>query len=139
MSRPVVSVFNINQADSVSGTVTLPAVFTAPIRSDVVHYVHTLMAKNKRQPYAVDHEAAMQVIICFELIKIGEIIVDDLFFLIFRLLLNLGVLVALFLVFLVFLVVVLPDLVKVRSETCAEVVACSVKPRFGDAGTRRSV
>lgn len=62
MSRPVVSVFDINAADSVTGTVTLPAVFTAPIRADVVHYVHTLMAKNKRQAYAVSLRAGMQVI-----------------------------------------------------------------------------
>lgn len=61
MSRPVVSVFDIESADSVTGTVTLPAVFTAPIRADVVHYVHTLMAKNKRQAYAVNSDAGMQV------------------------------------------------------------------------------
>lgn len=61
MSRPVVSVFDIEKADSVVDTVSLPAVFTAPIRSDVVHYVHTLMAKNARQPYAVTARAGMQV------------------------------------------------------------------------------
>lgn len=60
MSRPVVSVFDIESADSVASTVTLPAVFTAPIRADVVHYVHTLMSKNKRQAYAVDVLAGMQ-------------------------------------------------------------------------------
>mmetsp|Transcript_7996 Transcript_7996/g.13294 ORF Transcript_7996/g.13294 Transcript_7996/m.13294 type:complete len:388 (+) Transcript_7996:46-1209(+) len=59
MSRPVVSVFDIDAADKVAGSVTLPAVFTAPIRSDVVHYVHTLMAKNKRQAYAVTARAGM--------------------------------------------------------------------------------
>jgi len=61
MSRPVVSVFDIESADQVASTVTLPAVFTAPIRADVVHYVHTLMAKNKRQAYAVSTRAGMQV------------------------------------------------------------------------------
>jgi large subunit ribosomal protein L4e len=61
MSRPVVSVFEIDAADNVGSTVTLPAVFTAPIRADVVHYVHTLMAKNKRQAYAVSTFAGMQV------------------------------------------------------------------------------
>lgn len=61
MSRPIVSVFDTEAADSVVGTVTLPAVFTAPIRSDVVHYVHTLMAKNKRQAYAVSQKAGHQV------------------------------------------------------------------------------
>mmetsp|Transcript_23880 Transcript_23880/g.21722 ORF Transcript_23880/g.21722 Transcript_23880/m.21722 type:complete len:384 (+) Transcript_23880:61-1212(+) len=59
MSRPLVSVYDPEITDAVVATVTLPAVFTAPIRSDVVHYVHTLMAKNKRQPYAVTAEAGM--------------------------------------------------------------------------------
>lgn len=45
---------------AVAGNVTLPAVFAAPIRSDVVHYVHTLMAKNSRQAYAVNIESGMQ-------------------------------------------------------------------------------
>lgn len=61
MSRPVVSVFDPANADSVVGTVSLPAVFTAPIRSDVVQYVHTLMAKNARQAYAVSEKAGHQV------------------------------------------------------------------------------
>jgi len=60
MSRPLVSVYDIEIADAVVSTVTLPAVFTAPIRSDVVHYVHTLMAKNARQAYAVSNEAGHQ-------------------------------------------------------------------------------
>jgi large subunit ribosomal protein L4e len=37
----------------------MPAVFLAPIRPDVVHFVHTNMAKNKRQAYAVKFEAGM--------------------------------------------------------------------------------
>lgn len=60
MSRPVVSVWDPENADSSVSTVTLPAVFTAPIRSDVVHYVHTLMAKNSRQAYAVAENAGHQ-------------------------------------------------------------------------------
>lgn len=60
MSRPVVTVFDPESTDSPAvGTVTLPAVFTAPIRSDVVHYVHTLMSKNARQAYAVKDTAGM--------------------------------------------------------------------------------
>ena len=59
-SRPLVSVYDPEIADAVVGTVTLPAVFTAPIRSDVVHYVHTLMAKNARQAYAVSLKAGHQ-------------------------------------------------------------------------------
>jgi large subunit ribosomal protein L4e len=59
MSRAQVNVYNAKTGE-VSGTVALPSVFTAPIRSDVVHFVHTLMAKNQRQPYAVNPDAGMQ-------------------------------------------------------------------------------
>jgi large subunit ribosomal protein L4e len=60
MSRPIVSVFDPEAVESVVATVSLPAVFTAPIRSDIVHYVHTLMAKNSRQAYAVSLKAGHQ-------------------------------------------------------------------------------
>lgn len=65
MSRPLVSVYNYENKDGKGvcmgvQTVQLPAVFTAPIRSDVVHYVHSLMAKNARQAYAVSLKAGMQ-------------------------------------------------------------------------------
>merc|ERR1719337_564746 len=52
-----------NPTVSVQGTdetVELPAVFKAPIRSDIVQFVHTNMAKNKRQPYAVNVDAGHQ-------------------------------------------------------------------------------
>jgi len=39
----------------------LPTVLTAPIRLDVVTAVHTSMNKNRRQPYAVNVDAGMQV------------------------------------------------------------------------------
>merc|ERR1719440_2319682 len=48
---------------SVQGTdtqVKLPNVFLAPIRSDIVQFIHTNMAKNRRQAYAVKYEAGMQ-------------------------------------------------------------------------------
>ena len=61
MSRALVSVWNHEQEGSQSGNVTLPPVFTAPIRHDLVHYVHSLMAKNARQPYAVTRRAGMMV------------------------------------------------------------------------------
>lgn len=38
----------------------LPAVFRAPIRPDVVNFVHTNMRKNSRQPYAVSELAGHQ-------------------------------------------------------------------------------
>lgn len=38
----------------------MPAVFTAPIRTDIVQFVHTNIRKNKRQPYAVSRLAGHQ-------------------------------------------------------------------------------
>lgn len=57
-ARPLVTVFN-EQGETTS-QVTLPAVFKAPIRSDIVGFVHSNMAKNKRQPYAVNKHAGHQ-------------------------------------------------------------------------------
>jgi large subunit ribosomal protein L4e len=37
----------------------MPAVLLAPIRPDIVNFVHTQMAKNSRQAYGVDHRAGM--------------------------------------------------------------------------------
>merc|ERR1719316_1487034 len=68
VARPTVSVFstapdaedeNVLVA-SADGSSQLPAVFKAPIRSDIVHFVHTNMAKNKRQAYAVSQMAGHQ-------------------------------------------------------------------------------
>jgi large subunit ribosomal protein L4e len=65
MSRALVSVYDYDTKDAkgnclVINTVNLPAVFTAPIRSDVVQYVHQLMSKNSRQAYAVAENAGHQ-------------------------------------------------------------------------------
>ncbi|KAJ1917657.1 60S ribosomal protein L4B [Tieghemiomyces parasiticus] len=57
--RPVVNVFSAAEGKAV-GTVDLPAVFNAPIRPDVVNFVHTCLAKNKRQAYAVSEKAGEQ-------------------------------------------------------------------------------
>lgn len=38
----------------------MPAVFKSPIRPDVVNFVHTNLAKNRRQPYAVSRIAGHQ-------------------------------------------------------------------------------
>jgi len=46
--------------DKVTGTTPLPAVFTAPIRDDVVQFVHSNMAKNSRQAYAVNRLSGMK-------------------------------------------------------------------------------
>jgi large subunit ribosomal protein L4e len=57
-ARPTVSVYSTSQ-DKTVGDVPLPAVFTAPIRNDVVQFVHTQVAKNSRQAYAVNRLAGM--------------------------------------------------------------------------------
>jgi large subunit ribosomal protein L4e len=60
-ARPTVSVFDAAEGETkVVANVALPSVLTAPIRPDVVQFVHTNIAKNKRQAYAVYHEAGMQ-------------------------------------------------------------------------------
>lgn len=60
MSRPLVTVFGLN--GDKSGETTLPAVMTAPLRPDIVQFVHTNMNKNKRQAYAVNIHASKQVV-----------------------------------------------------------------------------
>lgn len=59
VARPLVTVYN-DKNESTGTTVVLPAVFKAPIRPDVVNFVHDQMAKNKRQPYCVSEKAGHQ-------------------------------------------------------------------------------
>merc|ERR1712088_767040 len=40
--------------------VTLPAIFRAPIRPDIVSFIHHEVAKNRRQPYCVNRDAGHQ-------------------------------------------------------------------------------
>jgi large subunit ribosomal protein L4e len=58
-SRPTVSIIGKDGAAS-GATHPIPAVFASPIRPDIVQQVHTGMAKNKRQPYAVSEKAGHQ-------------------------------------------------------------------------------
>lgn len=58
-ARPLITVYN-EHGETTGNTVTLPAVFKAPIRPDLVNFVHTNMAKNKRQPYSVSSKAGHQ-------------------------------------------------------------------------------
>lgn len=61
-ARPVVTVYN--EKNEPSGTeVKLPAVFRAPIRPDVVSFVHDQLLRNKRQPYAVSTKAGVFIIL----------------------------------------------------------------------------
>ncbi|EIW71123.1 50S small subunit ribosomal protein L4e [Tremella mesenterica] len=57
-ARPTVTVWSATGESS--GSLPLPAVFTAPIRLDVVQQVHKSMNKNRRQPYAVAENAGHQ-------------------------------------------------------------------------------
>ena len=51
MSRPTCTVFGVDgDTASPASSAPLPGVFLAPIRPDVVHFVHSRMAMNKRQP-----------------------------------------------------------------------------------------
>ncbi|RCH83191.1 60S ribosomal protein L4, partial [Rhizopus azygosporus] len=58
-ARPVINVY-ADSGKNVTSTVPLPAVFKAPIRPDIVNFVHTNMAKNKRQPHSVSAKAGEQ-------------------------------------------------------------------------------
>jgi len=58
-SRPQVTVYS--EKNEATGTLlNLPAVFNAPIRPDVVNFVHQNIAKNHRQPYCVSAQAGHQ-------------------------------------------------------------------------------
>jgi len=59
-SRPVVSVYNARNEVVEGAGIHLPAVFRAPIRPDIVSFVHDKMMKNSRQPYAVSSKAGHQ-------------------------------------------------------------------------------
>lgn len=55
IARPLVTVYG--DKDDIGNQLPLPAVFKAPIRPDVVNFVHQNIAKNHRQPYAVSKDA----------------------------------------------------------------------------------
>jgi len=57
-ARPLISVHSAK--GEATSTITLPAVFKAPIRPDIVNAVHFQMLKNTRQPYAVSQKAGHQ-------------------------------------------------------------------------------
>jgi len=58
--RPHVSVFDSNNKDTITATTKMPGVFQAPIRQDIVHFVHYNLAKNRRQAHAVFQKAGME-------------------------------------------------------------------------------
>lgn len=57
--RPLVSVYN-EKNQKTGKSIPMPAIFSAPIRTDLVQFVHTNIRKNKRQPYAVSKLAGHQ-------------------------------------------------------------------------------
>ncbi|GLV38724.1 Ribosomal protein L4 [Carabus blaptoides fortunei] len=59
-ARPLVSVYNDKSEEIKGESIALPMVFKAPIRPDVVNFVHQQMSKNRRQPYCVSKEAGHQ-------------------------------------------------------------------------------
>ncbi|PVH97573.1 hypothetical protein DM02DRAFT_644120 [Periconia macrospinosa] len=59
MSRPTVTIIS-GSGEASKDTISVPNVFKAPIRPDIVHSVHTGMNKNRRQPYAVSEKAGHQ-------------------------------------------------------------------------------
>ncbi|CAO2580394.1 60S ribosomal protein L4 [Lemmus lemmus] len=59
VNRPLISVYS-EKGESSGKNVTLPAVFKAPMRPDIVNFVHTNSRKNNRQPYAISELAGLQ-------------------------------------------------------------------------------
>jgi len=58
MSRPTCTVFAADgEGATAASSAPLPGVFLSPIRPDVVHFVHSRVAMNKRQPYCVNKYA----------------------------------------------------------------------------------
>jgi len=59
-ARPLVSIYNEKSEVVKEKVLGLPAVFKAPIRPDVVNFVHQQMSMNHRQPYSVSEKAGHQ-------------------------------------------------------------------------------
>merc|ERR1712170_173272 len=59
-TRPTVSVFSHSNANEVLSEVRMPHVFLAPVRNDLVSFVHDQLSKNTRQAHGVDKKAGMK-------------------------------------------------------------------------------
>merc|ERR1711990_1397302 len=57
--RPLITVYS-EKNEATEAPVCLPAVFKAPIRPDIVSFIHHEVAKNNRQAYAVNVDAGHQ-------------------------------------------------------------------------------
>lgn len=61
LARPIVSVYNVEDPSKASGkSIKLAAVFSAPLRPDLVRAIHTDISKNRRQAYGVSEFAGHQ-------------------------------------------------------------------------------
>merc|ERR1712099_4370 len=58
-ARPLITVYS-EKNEATDSNVSLPAVFKAPIRPDIVSFIHHEIAKNHRQPYCVSGDAGHQ-------------------------------------------------------------------------------
>jgi large subunit ribosomal protein L4e len=59
LARPLITVYS-EKNEKTGASVHLPVVYKAPIRPDVVSFVHQQMSMNRRQPYAVNRDAGHQ-------------------------------------------------------------------------------
>merc|ERR1711976_170068 len=59
-TRPTVSVFSHANPNEVHSEVKMPHVFMAPVRNDIVSFVHSQLANNTRQAHGVDPKAGMK-------------------------------------------------------------------------------
>ncbi|KAK2524393.1 hypothetical protein Q9233_009322 [Columba guinea] len=71
-ARPLISVYS-EKGEASGKNVTLPAVFKAPIRPDVVNFVHTNLRKNNRQPYAVSELAVFLFQVIRPVLNLGAL------------------------------------------------------------------
>merc|ERR1739844_808496 len=58
-ARPLITVYS-EKSEATDKPLCLPAVFKAPIRPDIVSFIHHEVAKNHRQPYCVNRDAGHQ-------------------------------------------------------------------------------
>lgn len=59
-ARPTVSVFAHNNAKAVASEIHLPSVFSAPLRHDIVTFVHDNLSRNSRQAHGIEYLAGMK-------------------------------------------------------------------------------
>merc|ERR1719449_471166 len=59
-TRPTVSVFNHSNVNEVVAEVRMPHVFLAPVRNDLVSFVHDQLSCNTRQAHGVNKKAGMK-------------------------------------------------------------------------------